>query len=119
MAVKDNYLFDAQPTGSLANNWQSDRLIHGMSKSRRALYLIFDMDGTLIDSDPTHKATYKQFFARYEINVTGADFKDHLSGRMNPDILTYFFSQKGENFPRSRSGRLPMRKRRSFNNYMP
>jgi beta-phosphoglucomutase family hydrolase len=73
-----------------------------MKNSTNGLYLIFDMDGTLIDSNPTHKEAYTQFFARYDIELTDEGFKDHISGRMNPDILTYFFGEKGEELSEQR-----------------
>lgn len=64
------------------------------------------MDGTLIDSNPTHKEAYTQFFARYDINVTDDDFKQHISGRINPDIMTYFFDKKGEKLTDQRIDKL-------------
>ncbi|CCH51174.1 Phosphorylated carbohydrates phosphatase TM_1254 [Fibrisoma limi BUZ 3] len=54
------------------------------------LALIFDMDGTLIDSNPTHKEAYRQFFTRFDINLTDDDFEQHIAGRSNPDILKHF-----------------------------
>lgn len=62
-----------------------------MKQPTNNLYLIFDMDGTLIDSNPTHKEAYTQFLARYDIQLTDDDFKEYISGRMNPDILKHFF----------------------------
>ncbi|GAB3491841.1 hypothetical protein GCM10027341_05290 [Spirosoma knui] len=53
--------------------------------------LIFDMDGTLIDSNPTHKEAYTQFLKRYDIELTDDDFMKYISGRMNPEILRHFF----------------------------
>lgn len=67
-----------------------------MADATNKIYLIFDMDGTLIDSNPTHKIAYTEFFSRYDIHLTDEGFKDHISGRMNPDIMTYFFGEKGE-----------------------
>ncbi|MBO0930276.1 HAD family hydrolase [Fibrella aquatilis] len=67
-----------------------------MPTNQSPLYFLFDMDGTLIDSNPTHKEAYTQFFARYDIELTDDDFKEHISGKMNPEIMPYFFEQKGE-----------------------
>ena len=85
-----------------------------MTHSANQLYLIFDMDGTLIDSNPTHKEAYKQFFARYDIELTDDDFKEQISGRMNPEILTYFFKQKGEKLSEERIQELTREKETLF-----
>lgn len=73
-----------------------------MTNATNRFYLIFDMDGTLIDSNPVHKEAYTQFFARYDIKLTDESFKEHISGRMNPEILTYFFGEKGEELSEER-----------------
>jgi HAD superfamily hydrolase (TIGR01509 family) len=62
-----------------------------MENSSTKPVLIFDMDGTLIESNPTHKEAYKQFLKRYDIDLTEEDFMNHISGRMNPDVLKHFF----------------------------
>ncbi|MCX6218616.1 HAD family phosphatase [Spirosoma sp.] len=53
--------------------------------------LIFDMDGTLIDSNPAHKQAYTEFLKRHGIELTDADFINYISGRMNPDVIKHFF----------------------------
>jgi HAD superfamily hydrolase (TIGR01509 family) len=68
------------------------------------------MDGTLIDSNPTHKEAYTQFLARYDIELTDELFKERISGRMNPDILTYFFGEKGEQLTEERIDELAREK---------
>lgn len=64
-----------------------------MEKETNVPVLIFDMDGTLIDSNPTHKEAYTQFLKRYEITLTDEDFIRYISGRMNPDIMKHFFGE--------------------------
>lgn len=85
-----------------------------MKQPTSNLYLIFDMDGTLIDSNPTHKEAYTQFLARYDITLTDDDFKEHISGRMNPDIMTYFFGTKGEKLTNERIAELTREKETLF-----
>lgn len=53
--------------------------------------LIFDVDGTMIDSNPSHKEAYKQFFKAHNITISDDDFEQYISGRMNPDIMKHFF----------------------------
>ncbi|MBO0947635.1 HAD family hydrolase [Fibrella forsythiae] len=67
-----------------------------MTDTNNTLYLIFDMDGTLIDSNPTHREAYTQFFARHGIKISDDDFTQHISGRINTEIMTFFFGQKGK-----------------------
>lgn len=49
------------------------------------------MDGTLMDSNPTHQEAYTKFLKRYGIDLTDDDFKEQISGRMNPEIMKHFF----------------------------
>ena len=62
-----------------------------MASKPTNLVLIFDMDGTLIDSNPTHKKAYTEFLKRHDIELTDEDFMTYISGRMNPDIFKHFF----------------------------
>ncbi|AKD57644.1 HAD family hydrolase [Spirosoma radiotolerans] len=62
-----------------------------MANRPDANVLIFDMDGTLIDSNPTHKVAYGEFLKRHDIEMTDDDFMKYISGRMNPDIMKHFF----------------------------
>ena len=55
--------------------------------------LIFDVDGTLIDSNPSHKEAYKQFFKNHDITISDDDFEQFISGRMDPDIMKHFFGE--------------------------
>ena len=62
-----------------------------MANQPGKIVLIFDMDGTLIDSNPTHKVAYGKFLERHDIEMTDEDFMNYVSGRMNPDIMKHFF----------------------------
>ncbi|GAA4458066.1 HAD family hydrolase [Nibrella saemangeumensis] len=62
-----------------------------MKNNAQPFALIFDMDGTMIDSNPTHKEAFERFFAQYDIEMTDEDFINYVSGRMNPDIMKHFF----------------------------
>ena len=82
-----------------------------MATTPTPLFLLFDMDGTLTDSNPTHKEAYTQFFARYDIELTDDDFKEQISGKMNPEIMTYFFKEKkGEKLSKERLDELTREK---------
>ncbi len=53
--------------------------------------LLFDLDGTMIDSDPHHLAVFSELFAERGREIDGAFFAEHLQGRLNADIFGEFF----------------------------
>ncbi|MHA6344038.1 HAD family hydrolase [Roseivivax sp. CAU 1761] len=55
------------------------------------LALLFDLDGTLIDSDPLHVAVFREFFARLGREIDEAHYLRHIHGRHNPDIFAEAF----------------------------
>lgn len=64
-----------------------------MKNNQTEFALLFDMDGTLMDSNPTHKEAYRAFLKKYSIDLTDDDFEKYISGRMNPDIMKHFFGK--------------------------
>lgn len=53
--------------------------------------LLFDMDGTLIDSMPLHHAAWRQWFARHGLPFDEAGFFAATAGRTNDEILRDLF----------------------------
>lgn len=49
--------------------------------------LLFDMDGTLIDSDPLHAEVFVAFLAERGLAITEADYHARFHGRRNEDIF--------------------------------
>ena len=49
--------------------------------------LLFDMDGTLVDSDPLHIAVFIDLLRDYGITLTEADYMARIHGRMNVEIF--------------------------------
>jgi beta-phosphoglucomutase-like phosphatase (HAD superfamily) len=49
--------------------------------------LLFDLDGTLIDSMPIHHAAWRQWFARHALPFDDAGFFAATAGRTNDEIL--------------------------------
>lgn len=49
--------------------------------------LLFDLDGTLIDSDPIHATVFVEFLAARGVAVTEADYMARMHGRQNVDIF--------------------------------
>jgi HAD superfamily hydrolase (TIGR01509 family) len=68
--------------------------------------VIFDMDGTMIDSMPYHAVSWNKFFASKGLTITEAELKEKGHGTLY-DIMPRFF---GENISREESYRLGMEK---------
>ncbi len=44
------------------------------------LGIILDMDGVIIDSNPSHKIAWTNFFSKRDIEVNDLIFRDHIFG---------------------------------------
>lgn len=56
--------------------------------------LLFDLDGTMILSDPLHVAVFAELFAERGRQIDDAFFRDHIQGRLNADIFAEFFPEE-------------------------
>ena len=52
--------------------------------------IFFDMDGTLIDSDPVHASVFVDFLAERGVDLDPDDYVTRMHGRQNRDIFTEF-----------------------------
>lgn len=52
--------------------------------------LIFDIDGTLLQSDPLHEAVFRDLFAEYGLTLGEGDYARHILGRQNLQTFTRF-----------------------------
>lgn len=52
--------------------------------------LFFDMDGTLVDSDPIHIAVFIEFLAERGVTISEADYMARIHGRRNVEIFRDF-----------------------------
>lgn len=57
---------------------------------------IFDMDGVLIDSNPTHKIALKQFCKKHGHELTEEELREKIYGRTNRDWLMNLFENLSE-----------------------
>ena len=55
--------------------------------------VIFDLDGTLTNSDKVHFQVFQDYFARHDIELDKALYKEKVSGRQNADILADFLPE--------------------------
>lgn len=49
--------------------------------------LLFDLDGTLADTDPIHFRTWKDILQNYGLTIDRAFYEQHFSGRLNAAIV--------------------------------
>ncbi|EIK94587.1 HAD hydrolase [Pseudomonas sp. M47T1] len=56
--------------------------------------LLFDLDGTLTDTDKLHLLALQQLLAEEGRDFTEADFVQHCSGRANPDMCRNLFPDR-------------------------
>ncbi|GLI68526.1 hypothetical protein VaNZ11_012916 [Volvox africanus] len=63
--------------------------------------VLFDVDGTLVDSDPLHFQAFQEILAEVGFNggrpIDEAFFRRHISGRHNPEIAADLFPDWDEN----------------------
>jgi HAD superfamily hydrolase (TIGR01509 family) len=58
--------------------------------------LVFDLDGTLIDSDPYHFQAYREIAARHGVEIDAAFFAAHISGHTNAEACAAMFPHLSE-----------------------
>lgn len=71
--------------------------------------LLFDLDGTLVHSDPLHFDVFRDLFAKYGRPLDWDEFRIHISGRSNPEIFEHFLPDHPE-----RAAELAERKEAEF-----
>ncbi len=57
---------------------------------------IFDMDGVLVDSNPTHKIALRQFCAKHGYELSEQELREKIYGRTNRDWLLNLFGDLSE-----------------------
>ena len=49
--------------------------------------ILFDLDGTIVNTDPTHYLAWQEMLLCYGIEIDEAFYKSRISGRLNPEIV--------------------------------
>src|SRR5688572_20220867 len=49
--------------------------------------VMFDLDGTLVDTDPLHFLAWRELFREHGIEVDQRFYRERISGRFNPAIV--------------------------------
>lgn len=55
--------------------------------------LLLDLDGTLINNDPLHYQAWQEILLRYDLKINRDFYKQHMSGKLNPDIVKELLPQ--------------------------
>ncbi len=55
--------------------------------------ILFDLDGTLVNTDPIHFIAWQQMLNRYGIDIDETFYKSKISGGLNPQILANILPQ--------------------------
>lgn len=55
--------------------------------------VLFDMDGVICHTNPHHAKAFEAFFDKYKIPYTEKEFEEHMYGKHNSHIMTYFFKR--------------------------
>lgn len=64
-----------------------------MSKTK-APALLFDLDGTLVHSDPIHFVVFRDIFAEHGVSLEWDEFTTEVVGRPNPEIFAHFLPEQ-------------------------
>lgn len=65
-----------------------------MSADTGRLAVIFDMDGVIVDNNLYHKRAWNEYARKFNISLTEDEFKKHVAGRTNKDILSFFLGRE-------------------------
>jgi HAD superfamily hydrolase (TIGR01509 family) len=73
--------------------------------------LLFDLDGTLADTDPLHLIAWAEALLPHGIEVDEEFYRTRMSGRLNPDIvaelLPHLSPREAEDLVHSKEARVP------------
>jgi len=58
--------------------------------------LLFDLDGTLADTDPLHRLAWQEVLAPLGLRVDEGFYRKRISGRLNPEIVRDLLGLEGE-----------------------
>jgi HAD superfamily hydrolase (TIGR01509 family) len=64
--------------------------------------ILFDLDGTIVNTDPIHYRAWQEMLSSYGIEIDETFYKSRISGRLNPeivkDILPQLSAAEGQKF---------------------
>lgn len=64
--------------------------------------ILYDLDGTIVNTDPLHFQAWQEILREYEIEIDDRFYKARMSGRLNPaivqDLLPQLSQESGQKF---------------------
>lgn len=73
--------------------------------------LLFDLDGTMLDTDPIHVAVFRDLFAARGLTADEAFYMAHVHGRMNEEVFAEFLPDEPDPAALSREKEAEFRRR--------
>ena len=71
--------------------------------------ILFDFDGTIVNTDPIHYKIWKDFLLEYNVEINEELFKSNFAGRHNPDIiqdvLPHLSAEESKRFAKEKEAR--------------
>ncbi|PPS43230.1 HAD family phosphatase [Chroococcidiopsis sp. TS-821] len=55
--------------------------------------ILYDLDGTIVNTDPLHYQVWREMLQEYGIEIDEELYKNHMSGRLNPQIVRDFMPE--------------------------
>ncbi|MUL35350.1 HAD family hydrolase [Gloeocapsopsis dulcis] len=55
--------------------------------------ILYDLDGTIVNTDPLHYQVWHEMLQEYGIEIDEEFYKNHMSGRLNPQIVRDFMPE--------------------------
>lgn len=49
--------------------------------------ILYDLDGTIVNTDPIHYQAWQEILRGYNLEINELFYKTHMSGRLNPEIV--------------------------------
>ncbi|SFR03727.1 HAD family hydrolase [Poseidonocella sedimentorum] len=76
-----------------------------------AAALLFDLDGTMLDTDPIHMAVFTDMMKGYGLEVDEAFYMTHVHGRLNADFFAEFLPDEPDHEHLSQAKEAEFRRR--------
>jgi beta-phosphoglucomutase len=55
---------------------------------------IFDLDGTLVDNNEYHLASWRKYLEEKSISISEENYRQYINGRTNKDAIEYIYQRK-------------------------
>lgn len=71
--------------------------------------ILFDLDGTIVNTDPIHYQIWRNILLEYDIEINEEIYKSNFTGRLNPaiiqDVLPHLSPEETEKFAEEKEAR--------------